>query len=70
VAFDSRSVLPRLTAPVLLICGDRDQFFTREVIRETAELIPDCRLTWYPGAGHVRAASSRQVPRDVLAFAP
>jgi len=70
LAFDSRSVLPRITAPVLLICGDRDQFFPPEVVRETAELIPDCRLTWYPGAGHVRAASSRQVPRDVLAFAP
>ncbi len=70
MAFDSRSALPRITAPVLLICGDRDQFFTREVIEETAELIPDCRLTWYPGAGHVRAASSSRVPRDVLAFAP
>ncbi|MGY1742905.1 MULTISPECIES: alpha/beta fold hydrolase [unclassified Blastococcus] len=70
LTFDSRAVLPRITAPVLLICGDRDQFFTREVVRETAELIPDCRLTWYPGAGHVRAASSRQVARDVLAFAP
>lgn len=70
LAFDSRSVLPRISAPVLLICGDRDQFFSVEVIRETAELIPDCRLTWYPGAGHVRAASSQQVPRDVIAFAP
>jgi pimeloyl-ACP methyl ester carboxylesterase len=69
LTFDSRSVLPRITAPVLLICGDRDQFFTREVIRETAELIPDCRLTWYPGRAHVRTASSRQVPHDVLAFA-
>ena len=68
--FDSRPVLPRITAPVQLICGDRDQFFPPAIVQETADLIPDCRLTWYPGAGHVRAASSRQVPRDVLAFAP
>ena len=70
MAFDSRPVLPRIEAPVLLACGDRDQFFSPEVIRETADLIPDSRIVWYPGKAHVRAASSSQVPRDVLAFAP
>jgi pimeloyl-ACP methyl ester carboxylesterase len=69
IAFDSRPVLPRIAVPVLLVCGDRDQFFSRRVIRETAELIPDSRIVWYPGMAHVRAASSSRVPRDVLAFA-
>src|SRR3712207_7435138 len=56
----SRSVLPRITAPVLLICGDRAQFFPRAVVRETAQLIPDCRLTWYRSEEHTSELQSRQ----------
>ncbi len=69
ITFDSRAVLPRIQAPVLLICGDRDQFFPEDVVEETARLIPDCTLIWYKGQGHVRAASNRRVAHDVLAFA-
>lgn len=69
VAFDSRAVLPRIRVPVLLLCGDRDRFFPKEVVEETARLIPDCTLVWYPGRGHLRACTSRRVAHDVLAFA-
>jgi pimeloyl-ACP methyl ester carboxylesterase len=69
IAFDSRAVLPRIDVPVLLVCGDRDQFFPPPVIWETAALISDSRVVWYPGKAHVRAAASSRVPRDVLAFA-
>ncbi len=67
-AFDSRAVLPRIQRPVLLICGDRDRFVSRDVVEETARLIPHCVLRWYAGRGHVRTIASRQVPADVLAF--
>jgi pimeloyl-ACP methyl ester carboxylesterase len=67
MSFDSRRVLPRIEAPVLLVCGDRDQFFPQDVVEETAALIPDCTLVWYPGKGHVATASSKQVAHDVLA---
>ncbi|MGN6574905.1 MAG: alpha/beta fold hydrolase [Nocardioides sp.] len=67
-AFDSRAVLPSIAKPVLMLCGDRDRFFPRSVVEETAALIPDCRVVWYAGKGHVRAAMDRRVPRDVLAF--
>ena len=67
-AFDSRSVLPRIRVPVLLLCGDHDLFFPRAVVEETAELIPGCQVVWYAGQGHVRTAMDRRVPRDVLAF--
>ena len=67
-AFDARDVLPRIGVPVLLICGDEDQFFSRDAVEETAALIPDCTLVWYPGLGHLRAASSSRLPRDVLAW--
>lgn len=68
VSFDSRAVLPRIRRPVLLVCGGSDQFFPRDVARETAELIPDCTLIWYEGKGHLRAAASGRIAQDVLAF--
>ena len=69
MTFNSRAVLPLIRRPVLMICGGSDQFFPREVARETAGLIPDCTLIWYEGKGHLRAASSGRLARDVLAFA-
>ena len=67
-AFDARAVLPLIRPPVLLLCGGRDAFFPRTVAEETAQLIPDCTLIVYERWGHIRAGSSRRVPRDVLAF--
>ncbi|MGZ8768316.1 alpha/beta fold hydrolase [Aeromicrobium sp.] len=66
--FDSRPALPRIQGPVLLICGDRDLFFPKDVIEETAELIPNSTLVWYEGKGHVKTASSKRIAHDVLAF--
>lgn len=65
---DARAALPRISAPTVLICGDEDLFFARDVVEETARLIPDCTLVWYRGLGHMRTAASARVPRDVLAF--
>ncbi|KUM32927.1 alpha/beta fold hydrolase [Arthrobacter sp. EPSL27] len=69
MTFNSREVLPLIRRPVLLICGGSDQFFLRDVAQETAGLIPDCTLIWYEGKGHLRAASSGSVARDVLEYA-
>ena len=68
LSFNSRDVLPRIRPPVLLICGDHDKFFPKDVAAETAGLIPDCTLIWYEGLGHLRVAASSRVARDVLAF--
>lgn len=68
IAFDSRPVLPRIVKPVLLICGDRDQFFPIEVVEETVSLIPDCTFVRYDGQGHMKAATNKRVAPDVLAF--
>lgn len=65
-AFDARDVLGRITLPVLLLCGDDDQFFAPDIVRATAADIPDCTVIWYEGMGHVRAAMSGRIPRDVL----
>ena len=68
IAFDSRQVLAHIETPVLLICGDRDQFFPIELVEETVRLIPDCTLVRYEGQGHMKVANSRRVAHDVLAF--
>ena len=68
LSFDARSVLPRIDAPVMLLCGDRDRFFPQALVDETVRLIPDCTLVRYEGQGHMKVATSRRVAHDVLAF--
>ncbi len=68
VACDARDVLPAIAVPVLLVCGDEDLYFSKEVYDETARLIPDCTLRMYEGAGHVGATRDGRLPQDVLDF--
>ena len=58
----------RHLVPVLLVCGDEDLDFPKEVYEETARLIPDCTLRMYEGAGHLRAIRDERFVQDVLAF--
>ncbi|WP_193311506.1 alpha/beta fold hydrolase [Georgenia satyanarayanai] len=67
-AFDARDVLAQITAPVLLLAGEEDRFFSLDTVRETAAWIPDSTLVTYPGRGHVATISSSDVPRDVLSW--
>ncbi|KGN43136.1 alpha/beta fold hydrolase [Knoellia aerolata] len=66
--FDGRAVLGRITAPVLLVCGDADRFFPPDAVRETAGGINDCTTVTYPGLGHVRTLSGSRLQRDVLTW--
>ncbi len=68
MSYDSRAVLPDIEPPVVMLCGDSDRFFHRDVVAETARLIPDCTLVWYEGKGHLKVATSKRVPQDILAF--
>ena len=67
-AYDAREILPEIPVPVLLVCGDRDVYFPKEVYEGTARLIPDCTLRMYAGIGHIRAASDKRLAQDVLDF--
>jgi pimeloyl-ACP methyl ester carboxylesterase len=68
MAFDAREVLPDISVPVLLVCGDEDTYIPKELYEETARLIPDCTLRMYEGVGHVGAVRDPRFPRDVLEF--
>jgi len=68
VACDARDVLPAIPVPVLLVGGDEDLYFPKEVYEETARLIPDCTLRMYEGAGHFGVTRDKRFPQDVLDF--
>jgi pimeloyl-ACP methyl ester carboxylesterase len=68
MAFDAREVLPDISVPVLLVCGDADMYIPKELYEETARLIPDCTLRMYEGIGHVGAVRDTRFPQDVLDF--
>ncbi len=58
--------LGEITAPTLVIAGDKDPFYTETLFRETAEGIPHARLILYKGMGH--PAAGKQFEKDVLNF--
>lgn len=66
--FDARDALARITAPVLLVCGEEDRFFPPAAVRATAAGIANCTVITYPGLGHVRTLSSKRLTHDVLAW--
>ena len=68
-AFDGREILPEISMPVLLVGGDRDRWFAKEVYEETARLIPGCTLKLYQGKDHLGTIFNRRFPQDVLDFA-
>lgn len=67
-AFDGREILPSIRVRVLLVCGNRDRWFAKELYEQTADLIPDCTLKMYTGKDHLGAMFDKRLPRDVLDF--
>jgi hypothetical protein len=54
---------------VLLIGGDQDVEVSREIVEETAEMIPECTLLIYEGLNGSQAAEDERLPVDVLRWA-
>jgi pimeloyl-ACP methyl ester carboxylesterase len=68
--FDAAPQLHRISAPTLLLAGERDRYYTPELFRETAKRIPAARLRLYPGKGHASIATLTYKPtvRAILQF--
>jgi pimeloyl-ACP methyl ester carboxylesterase len=58
--------LSEITAPTLVVAGDKDPFYSEVLFQETAERIPNAKLILYKGMGH--PASGKQFSQDVLTF--
>jgi pimeloyl-ACP methyl ester carboxylesterase len=66
--FDASPQLHHITAPTLLVAGGRDRFYSPELFRETAERIPDARLSLYPDKGHAGVMTHKPAIREIVAF--
>ena len=59
-----------ITAPTLIMWGDRDSFMTREDQLALNAAIRDSRLLIYPGGGHaIHWEDPKRFTTDLLAFA-
>ena len=67
-AFDASERLGEISAPTLVIGGERDPGYSRELFEETTRGIPDGRLFIYEGRGHGGTVTDRRFARDVTAF--
>jgi pimeloyl-ACP methyl ester carboxylesterase len=66
--FDASPQLHRITAPTLLIAGDRDRFYSPELFRETAQRIPNARLSLYHDKGHAGVMTHKPAIREIVDF--
>lgn len=67
-AFDPQHVLPQIRVPVLLVAGERDEWFTNDDVEQAAKLIPHCTMKLYPGKTHFGAIASPRFATDVRDF--
>jgi pimeloyl-ACP methyl ester carboxylesterase len=69
MASDFTSELARVSAPVLLVWGDRDSYTSRASQDRLLAEIPDARLVTYEGTGHaVHWEEPARFAADLLAF--
>ncbi|MFP5281956.1 MAG: alpha/beta fold hydrolase [Actinomycetes bacterium] len=58
----------RDTPPTLVIGGERDNVYSPDIFRRTAEGVPHGRLVLYLGAGHGATFTHRRFAADVTEF--
>jgi pimeloyl-ACP methyl ester carboxylesterase len=66
--FDACAELHRIIAPTLLVAGGRDRFYSPELFRDTANRIPNGRLSLYPDKGHAGVLTYKPAIRELVAF--
>ncbi|MFF2084937.1 alpha/beta fold hydrolase [Nocardia sp. NPDC058176] len=66
--FDVSDQLGDITAPTLVIGGDRDEYYQVSTFEKTAEGIPGARLIVYPDTNHLGAIKHPRFAPDVTEF--
>lgn len=64
---DSRPLLPGITCPLLVVCGDSDLLTPPECSREMADAVPHARLEILPECGHLLTWEQPQRINQILA---
>ena len=65
---DALEFLPQITAPTLILAGEKDRIIGSEAARVMAETIPNARLQAYPQWGHGLYEEEKDFLPTVLAF--
>lgn len=68
-AFDLHDRLAGIAVPVLIVAGSRDAFYSADLFRQTAALIPRGSLVLHHGRGHL-GAQARGVPAETSRSSP
>jgi len=63
-----RNRLHEISAPTLVVAGERDAFYSEELFTETDALIPHSRLILHERKGHFGTSVNRSLVGDVLGF--
>ncbi|MEV6428679.1 alpha/beta hydrolase [Nocardia sp. NPDC051463] len=66
--FDLSGRLGDITAPTLVIGGERDSAYSPATFRHTADGIPNSRLIIYPGTSHMGAIKHPRFAADIADF--
>jgi pimeloyl-ACP methyl ester carboxylesterase len=66
--FDACPELHRIAAPTLLVAGGRDQYYSPELFWETAERIPNARLSLYEDKGHAGVMTHKPAIHEIVDF--
>jgi len=67
-AFDLDRRLHEISAPTLVVCGERDNVYSPDIFRRTADGVQDGRLITYPATGHGGTFTHRRFATDVIQF--
>jgi pimeloyl-ACP methyl ester carboxylesterase len=66
-AFDL-ATLPPVEAPTLVVAGANDRFYSEELFRQTAGLVPGARLVLVPGKGHLTVMQDKRAIAAISGF--
>lgn len=58
----------KVAAPTLLIAGEKDLLYPRDLVEETARRIPDATLRLYAGRGHMGVMRDKACYPDIIRF--
>lgn len=66
--FDLARCADAIQARTLIVAGERDRFYSRDLFAETAALIPDSRLRLIPRRGHITVTRAQAARAELAAF--
>jgi pimeloyl-ACP methyl ester carboxylesterase len=66
--FNAEDNIHKITSPTLLIGVENDIFYPEELLRRTADLIPNSRLIIYSGRKHSELETDERFVPDVVSF--